>query len=176
MDITIIPNFPVTLFSLHHKNITSLSTVKLYFQKKIIQNIFWIYANENQSAKYTPLTLKTNYKNCSLCRRTIYVSLLHIILLSLSLLLNCLSGACALTSSQKASHTHRPVLSHHTVRENTQSMTSMLAIWLHSCKHRVHTVIWQQIGVTLSMLQATMSFLLPCSKAVRSYVALVVWH
>ena len=131
MDITIIPNFPVTLFSLHHKNITSLSTVKLYFQKKIIQNIFWIYANENQSAKYTPLTLKTNYKNCSLCRRTIYVSLLHIILLSLSLLLNCLSGACALTSSQKASHTHRPVLSHHTVRENTQSQ--WLQCWQSDC-------------------------------------------
>lgn len=44
-----------------------------------------MYANQNQTAKYTPLAPKTNYKNCNLCRSSVYTSLLHIILLSVSL-------------------------------------------------------------------------------------------
>lgn len=127
MDISIIPNFSIRIISLHHKSFTSLSTVKLYFQKKIIHNIFWIYASPDQTARHAPLTPKTKYKNGSLCRRIIYISLLCIILLSVSLL-NCLRGGCALTSSRKAGHTHRPMLSHHPAWRNMQSQ--WLKCWL----------------------------------------------
>lgn len=58
MDTTLIPIFPIIIFSLHHKSFTSLSTVKLYFQKKIIQNTFWIYANQNHTGKmHSPRSL-----------------------------------------------------------------------------------------------------------------------
>lgn len=172
MDISIIPNFSIRIFSLNHKSFTSLSTVKLYFQKKIIHNIFWIYANPDQTARHAPLTPKTKYKNCSLCRRSIYISLLCIILLSVSLLLNCLRGGCALTSSQKAGHTHRPMLSHHPAWKNMQNQNAgCLTLFLQAQGAHGHSS-----RDTLIMLQVTRSFFFPCSKAVSSYVATVIWH
>lgn len=55
-----------------------------------------------------PLLPKQITRNCSLCRGTIYIGLLHIIPVSISVLLNCLGGAGAVTPHWKAACAHWP--------------------------------------------------------------------
>lgn len=100
MDTTLIPHFPINLFSFHHKTFTSLSTVKLYLQKKKILSELMQTKTIQQNA--LPSLPKQITKKCSLCRGTIYTGLLHIIPLSISVLPDCLRGAGALTARWKA--------------------------------------------------------------------------
>lgn len=108
MDTILIPHFSTIIFSFHHKTFTSLSTVKSYFQKKKFRTLSELMQTKTIQQNALPSLSKQITRNCSLCRGTIYIGLLHIIPVSISVLLNCLGGAGAVTPHWKAACAHWP--------------------------------------------------------------------
>lgn len=173
MDTTLIPIFPIIIFSLHHKSFTSLSTVKLYFQKKIIQNTFWIYANQNHTGKmHSPRSLNKLQKLQFMQKNHLHQFAPHYPLEHFppfKLPQRSLCFAFILESCSRTLAT--------TPCEETRSQgPTGSATWVLQAQ-AAHGHV--QLGVTLTtltVLQAATGCLLPGSKAVSSYVATVAWH